>query len=87
MFILRLSLDKIKYEFHTYNNKSTCLLNLNQFIDTVGSSNLLDLIFSNISDISIAPGDPELIKPDNYHPPLIFNIILPPATSTQKYIL
>jgi hypothetical protein len=37
---------------------STCLLNLNQGIDTVGSSNLLDLIFSNISDISTTPVDP-----------------------------
>ncbi|PNF20051.1 hypothetical protein B7P43_G05268 [Cryptotermes secundus] len=47
---------------------STCLLNLNQCIDNDSSSNLLDLIFSNLSDRSITPVDPGLIKPDNYHP-------------------
>jgi hypothetical protein len=65
---------------------STCLLNFNQCIDTVGSSNLHDLIFSNISDISITPVDPGLIKSDNYHPPMIINFCLSPATSTQNYI-
>jgi hypothetical protein len=45
---------------------STCLLNLNQRIDIVGSSNLFDLIFSNLSDLRITPVDPGLIKPD-YH--------------------
>jgi hypothetical protein len=47
---------------------STCLLNLNLCIDTIGSSNLLDLNFSNLSDLGITPIDPELIKPDSYHP-------------------
>ncbi|PNF33582.1 hypothetical protein B7P43_G14684 [Cryptotermes secundus] len=46
---------------------STCLLNLNQCIDNVRSSNLLDLIFSNLSDISITPIHSGPIKPDNYH--------------------
>jgi hypothetical protein len=59
---------------------STYLLNRNQFIDTVGSSNLLDLIFSNLSDLDITPVDPGLIKPDNFHPPLIINIYLSFAT-------
>jgi hypothetical protein len=47
---------------------STCLLNLNQCIDNVGSSNLLDFIFSNLSDLGITSLDSGLIKPDNYHP-------------------
>jgi hypothetical protein len=34
-----------------------------------GSCNLLDLIFSNLSDLGITPVDPGLIKPNNYHPP------------------
>jgi hypothetical protein len=55
----------------------TCHLNLNQCFDTVGSSNLLDLIFSNLRDISITPVDPGLIKCDNYHPPLIINMSAP----------
>jgi hypothetical protein len=65
---------------------STCLLNLNQRIDTVGSSNLLDLIFSNLSDLSITPFDPGLIKPHNYHHPLIINIYLPFTTCIQNYV-
>ncbi|PNF20040.1 hypothetical protein B7P43_G05817 [Cryptotermes secundus] len=64
---------------------STCLLNLNQCIDNVSGSNLLDLIFSNLSDISITPVDSGLIKPDNYHPPLIINICLSLATCIQNY--
>jgi hypothetical protein len=64
---------------------STCLLNLNQCIETAGSSNLLDLIFSNLSGFSADPVDPGLIKPDNYHPRLIINICLPIATSVQNY--
>jgi hypothetical protein len=59
---------------------STCLLNLNQCIDTVGSSNPLDLISSKLSDLRITPVDPGIIKPDNYHPPLLVNIYLPFAT-------
>jgi hypothetical protein len=47
---------------------SMCLLTLSQCIDTVGSSNLLDLIFSNMSDLCISRVHPELVKPDNYHP-------------------
>jgi hypothetical protein len=65
---------------------STCLLNLNQCIDSAGSSNLLDLILSNLSDLSVAPVDPGLIKPDNYHPHLITNICLPIATCVQNYV-
>jgi hypothetical protein len=65
---------------------STCLLNLNQCIDNVGSPNLLDLIFSNLSDLRITPVNPGLIKPDNYHPPLIINIYLPFTTSIQNYV-
>jgi hypothetical protein len=65
---------------------STCLLNLNQCIDTVGSSNLFDLIFSNLSDLRITPVDPELINPDSYHPPMIINIYLPFTTCILNYV-
>jgi hypothetical protein len=64
---------------------SKCLLNLNQCTKTAASSNLLDLIFSNLSDLSVDPVDPGLIKPDNYHPPLIINICLFIATCVQNY--
>jgi hypothetical protein len=77
--------------FHYYSKlkghaiySSTCFLNPNQCIDTAGSHNLLDLMFSNLSDLSVDPVDPGLIKPDNYHPPLIINISLPIATCVEK---
>jgi hypothetical protein len=41
---------------------------ISQWIDTVSSSNLLDLIFPNISDLCVTPVHPGLVKPDNYHP-------------------
>jgi hypothetical protein len=61
----------------------TCLLNLSQCIDIVCNSNLLDLIFSNLSDLYIIPLDAGLVKPDNYQLPLILNIHLPFATYNQ----
>jgi hypothetical protein len=42
-----------------------CLLNLSQCIDIVSSSNLFDLIFSNLSDLHFTPVNPGLIKPVN----------------------
>jgi hypothetical protein len=65
---------------------STCLLNLSQCIDPVGSSNLLDLIFSSLSDLCITLVDPGLVKPDNYQPPFIIDIYLPLATCIQNYV-
>jgi hypothetical protein len=65
---------------------STCLLNLNQCLDTVHSSNLLDLIFTNLRDLDITPAVPGLIKPDNYHPPLIIKVSLPVANSKQSAV-
>jgi hypothetical protein len=58
---------------------------LNQLCYSVhlGSSNLLDLIFSNLSDLHIISVDPGCVKPDNYHHPLIINIYLPFATCIQ----
>jgi hypothetical protein len=64
----------------------TCLLNLGMCTDTVGSSKLIYLIFSNLSDSGITPVDPGLINPYNYHPPLIINIYLPFATCIQNYV-
>jgi hypothetical protein len=63
-----------------------CLLNLSQCNDIVGSSNLLDLIFSNLNDLDITLVDPGLIKPDNYHPPMIINICLPFGTCIQNVV-
>jgi hypothetical protein len=65
---------------------STYILNLTQCLDTDGRSNLLDLIFSNLSDLCITPVDPGLIKPEYFHPPLNIKIHLPAAICTQNYV-
>jgi hypothetical protein len=62
---------------------STCLLNLNQCTDTDHSSNLLDLVFTNLD---ITPVDPGLIKPDNYNLPIIINVSLPFSNCSQSII-
>jgi hypothetical protein len=64
---------------------STCLLNLSQCLDTLGNGNLFDLAFSNLSDLGIIQVDPGLIKPDNYHPPLLINLNLPSIACTYNY--
>jgi hypothetical protein len=65
---------------------STCLLNLNQCNVTDHTSNLLDLIFSNLSDLDITPVDPGIIKPDNYHPLLVINVSLPLSNCSQSVV-
>jgi hypothetical protein len=62
-----------------------CLLNLSQCTDITISTNELDLIFSNLIDLRITTVDPGIVKPDNYHPPLIIDIYLFFATCTQNY--
>jgi hypothetical protein len=47
---------------------------------------IIDLIFTNLSDLDITPVDPGLIKPDNYHPPLIINVSLPFSNFSQSVI-
>jgi hypothetical protein len=44
---------------------SARLLNLIQSTGTVGNSNLLDLVFSKLSDLYITPLDPGLVRSDN----------------------
>ncbi|PNF43033.1 hypothetical protein B7P43_G08782 [Cryptotermes secundus] len=63
---------------------STCLLNLQQCIDSVGSSNLLDLVFTNFNDYNITFPDSGIIKPDTYHPPMVIGISLPLVNPTQN---
>jgi hypothetical protein len=45
---------------------------------------IIIIIIINISDLDIISVDPGLIKPDNYHPPLIINIYLSFATYIQN---
>jgi hypothetical protein len=63
---------------------STCLLNLQQCIEAVGSSSLLDLVFTNFSDYDITFPDSGIIKPDTYHPPMVIGITLPLVNPTQN---
>jgi hypothetical protein len=50
-------------------------------MDDVGSSSLLDLVFTNFSDIRITSADSDIVKTDAYHPPLIIDILLPAAST------
>jgi hypothetical protein len=45
-------------------------LGLGQCVDADYSSNMLDLVFSNIADLHITFPDTGMVKPDVYHPPL-----------------
>jgi hypothetical protein len=63
---------------------STCLLGLHQCIDAVGGSNMLDLVFSNFNDFEITIPDSAIIKPDNYHPPMVIDVSLPLVSPTQN---
>jgi hypothetical protein len=63
---------------------STCLLDLRQRIDAVGSSSLLDLAFTNFSELNINFIDSDFIKPNAYHPPFVIDIFLPFNASTRN---
>jgi hypothetical protein len=63
---------------------SLCFLDLRQRMDAVGSSSLLDLVFTNFSDLRITSADSGIVKPDAYHPPLIIDILLPTATTARN---
>jgi hypothetical protein len=63
---------------------STCLLDLRQRIDTVGSSSLLDLAFTNFCELNINFIDSGIIKPDTYHPPFVIDVFLPFDASTRN---
>jgi hypothetical protein len=62
----------------------TYLLNLQQCIEAVGSSNLLDLVFTNFSAYDITFPDSGIIKPDTYHPLMVIGITLPLVNPTQN---
>jgi hypothetical protein len=47
---------------------TTCFLGLNQHKDTVPNCTLLDLVFTNITDLSVSISDFYMVSPDKYHP-------------------
>jgi hypothetical protein len=49
---------------------STCFLGVEQCVDADYSSNMLDLVFSNITDLHITFPNTGMVKPDVYHPPV-----------------
>jgi hypothetical protein len=51
---------------------SSCLFDLRQRIDAIGSSSLLDLAFTNFNELNINFFDSGIIKPDAYHLLLLF---------------
>jgi hypothetical protein len=49
---------------------TTCFLGFDRLNNTIENSALLDLVFSNISDLSISVSSSLVVTPDKYHPPL-----------------
>jgi hypothetical protein len=66
-----------------------CLLGLRQLVEAADNLFLLDLVFNNFLDLTSAPADFGLIKPETYHPPLILRTYLQhfpnSPTSTPPY--
>jgi hypothetical protein len=54
-------------------------------IDAVGSSSLLDLAFTNFSELNINFIDSGIIKPDAYHPPFVIDVFFPFEASTRNF--
>jgi hypothetical protein len=53
-------------------------------MDAVGSSSLLDLAFTNFSELNINFIGSGIIRPDAYHPPFVFDVFLPFEASTRN---
>jgi hypothetical protein len=62
---------------------STYLLGLSQHNYSRNNGNLLDLIFSNITDFSINFDVQSLVHPDVYHPPFVTELQLPTRRSNM----
>jgi hypothetical protein len=63
---------------HYYNkikensiHASTCFFGLHQHNNSAVNSALLDLVFSNISDLGVSISSFPVVTPDKYHPPLL----------------
>jgi hypothetical protein len=56
---------------------STCLLGLRQCVEGADSLDLLDLVFTNFTDLKSVPADSGFITPDTYHLPLNIDVLLP----------
>jgi hypothetical protein len=52
-----------------------CFLGLNQH-DTVPNGSLLDLVFTNMNDLSVSISDFSMVSLDKYHPPLLLDFQL-----------
>jgi hypothetical protein len=66
---------------------STCFLGLGQRVDADYSGNMLDLVFSNITDLHINFSDIGIVKPDVYHPPLSIEmpLLLKHVSKTSEF--
>jgi hypothetical protein len=68
------------YYYHKIKGNSLhttfCFLGLNQHNNCVPNSALLDLVFTNISDLSVSISNYLSVAPDNYHPPLVLEFKL-----------
>jgi hypothetical protein len=56
---------------------SLCLVGLSQHNYSRNSGNLLDLVFSSFTDVSVNYDVHLLVSPDTYHPPFVTELQLP----------
>jgi hypothetical protein len=68
-------LPQVNYHYYTkirggIVQNDTCFLGLMQCNFTANNMNLLDLVFANFRDVTVAISDFELVVPDSYHHPL-----------------
>lgn len=62
---------------------SMCLLGFSQHNYSCNSGNLLDLGFTNFTDVSVNCDIHVLVSPDTYHPPFVTEVQLPIQKSNQ----
>jgi hypothetical protein len=59
----------------------TCLLGLRQCVEAVDSSNILEVVFANFTDLKFVPANSGLVMSDTYHRSLSIDIFLPPINT------
>jgi len=60
-----------------------CLLGFSQHNYSCNSGNVLDLVFSNFTDVSVNYDIHVLVSPDTYHPPFVTEVQIPIRKSNQ----
>jgi hypothetical protein len=89
MFLVRIGFPQANSHYDTKIRggiqNASCYLGLKQCIFTVSDVNLLDLVFSNSRNVTVAISDFELVVPDSYHPPLCTDLNVTSSSQSLLY--